>query len=57
MKIKKIENGYADINEKYLIYEFDEKWNVYKNKGDKLEFIWKFNTLEEAKKFVNDKVR
>ena len=57
MKIKEIENGYADINENYLIYEFDGKWNVYKNKGhNTLEFIWKFNTLEEAKEFIKSKI-
>lgn len=56
MIIKKIENGYADINESYLIYEFDEWWCVYKRKGcDALEFVWKFRTLDEAKDFVEEK--
>ena len=56
MIIKKIENGYADINETYFIYENDEWWGVYKQKGSNtLEFIWKFRTLDEAKDFVEEK--
>ena len=57
MKFKEIENGYADVSEKYFIYEFDEKWNVYKDKGhNAIEFVWKFDTLEEAKEFVKSKL-
>ena len=56
MKIKKIEGGYADINENYLIYEMDEnKWCVYKKNGNALAFVWSFKTLDEAKKFVESK--
>lgn len=58
MKIKKTDLGYADINEKYFIYEMEEeKWCVYeKNENNTLSFIWKFKTLEEATKFVESTV-
>jgi hypothetical protein len=37
-----------------FIYEFDERWCVYKdNKNGTTSFVWKFKTLVEAKKFVD----
>jgi hypothetical protein len=56
MKIKKLEVGYADINEKYFIYYFDE-WNVYrKTERNTLNFIRSFKTLDEAKRFVESQL-
>ena len=57
MEIKKVEYGYADVDEKYFIYEIeDEKWGVYKKtERGTLNFIWSFKTLDEAIKFVESK--
>ncbi len=54
MKFKLVEKlYYTDEKGQFQIFEFDEKWNVYKVREDGLlNFKGVFNTLEEAKEKV-----
>ena len=54
MKFKLVEKlYYTDEKGKFQIFEFDEKWNVYKVREDGLlNFKGVFKTLEEAKKYI-----
>lgn len=45
--------GYAVA--RFVVYEFDEKWCVYKYKGcNTVNFIWAFKTLKEVMQHINN---
>jgi hypothetical protein len=56
MKFKLVEKlYYTDEKGQFQIFEFDEKWNVYKVRDDGLlNFKKVCNSLDEAKNFVAD---